>query len=118
MRGLKHDEQIYSRIPLCQSQFLLYFFHVNSCFKYKCNSIVTDGDISVLLKFGHDMFACSVKHEYDKPFDKEKAQLTCNPKLFPQEVKDEEEIIFTYDVKFKVELITYLNLSRIFVSMA
>ena len=88
------------------------------CFSCKCDSIVTDGDIAVLLKFGHDMFACSVKHEYDKPFDKEKTQLTCNPKLLPQEVKDEEEIIFTYDVKFKVELITYLNLSRIDLNIA
>jgi hypothetical protein len=53
----------------------------------------------------------SVKHEYDLPFNKEKPQfLTCNAntKTFVdgtrphQEVKENEEIIFTYDVTFQV----------------
>ena len=52
-----------------------------------------------------------MKHKYDGKWDPEKPELkTCNPsnmkyvteKDTKQEVKDNEEIIFTYDVVFKV----------------
>ncbi|KAH7281887.1 hypothetical protein KP509_35G001000 [Ceratopteris richardii] len=59
---------------------------------------------------GFEVIPYSVKHEYNKPDNDEKPKLfTCNPetKQFvtgqqpPQEVKENEEIVFTYDVKFQ-----------------
>ena len=56
----------------------------------------------------------SVKHKYDGKWDPEKPELkTCNPssmkfvteKDTKQEVKEGEEIIFSYDVAFKVILL-------------
>ena len=53
----------------------------------------------------------SIKHKYDGKWDPEKPELkTCNPssmkfvteKDTKQEVKEGEEIIFSYDVAFKV----------------
>lgn len=58
---------------------------------------------------------CSVKHEYDTPWDPEKPLLhTCNPGsmqyvshgLAPQIVDDGEEVVFSYDVIFKVSYAT------------
>ena len=52
-----------------------------------------------------------MKHEYEKPFQTEKPRfVTCNADTKQvvtglqtlQEVKDNEEIFFTYDVKFQV----------------
>ncbi len=56
--------------------------------------------------------ASSVKHKYDGNWDKKNIKLTtCNPndKEFnkhqdPQEVVADEELIFTYDVKFVVRI--------------
>lgn len=54
---------------------------------------------------------CSVKHEYEQPWDPEKPQLTtCNANTkhyvsgvnTPQEVGEGKEVIFTYDVNFEV----------------
>lgn len=58
---------------------------------------------------------CSVKHESEKPFQPENPQFTtCNEasKQFatnlqtPQEVNENDEIFFTYDVKFQVKVLT------------
>eukprot|EP00249_Psilotum_nudum_P014615 c24917_g1_i1 orf=406-2349(+) len=69
-----------------------------------------DADSMASRIVGFEVTPYSVKHEYEKPLDKERPQLTtCNPdtKQFvsaaqpPQEVKKGEEIIFTYDIAFK-----------------
>lgn len=58
---------------------------------------------------------CSVKHEYDGKWDDKKTRLTtCDPHAkhtvvnnnSPQEVEENKEIIFTYDVDFQVRLWT------------
>lgn len=59
---------------------------------------------------GFEVSPFSVKHDYEKTSSKDKPQfLTCNPdtkqlvtgQQLPQELKEGEEIIFTYDVKFQ-----------------
>ena len=59
-----------------------------------------------------------MKHKYDGKWDPEKPELkTCNPssmkfvteKDTKQEVKEGEEIIFSYDVAFKVNLLVKGN---------
>ncbi|KAI5054770.1 hypothetical protein GOP47_0029915 [Adiantum capillus-veneris] len=59
---------------------------------------------------GFEVIPFSVKHEHEKPINNDKPQLsTCNPETKqlvtgqqpPLEVKVDEEIIFTYDVKFQ-----------------
>jgi transmembrane 9 superfamily protein 2/4 len=64
---------------------------------------------------------CSVKHEYEKPFQPENPQITtCNEatKQFaanlqmPQEVNESDEILFTYDVKFQVKVLHYAHVFR------
>ncbi|KAH7284311.1 hypothetical protein KP509_34G048200 [Ceratopteris richardii] len=59
---------------------------------------------------GFEVTPYSVKHAYEKPFNEEKPEfLTCNANTkhivdgsqSPQEVKENEEIIFTYDVQFQ-----------------
>eukprot|EP00898_Chlorokybus_atmophyticus_P008168 jgi/Chlat1/8352/Chrsp80S07791 len=67
---------------------------------------------------GFEVEPFSVKHEYDSPFDMEKPVLnTCNPGrmqyvthgLPPQQVETGEEVIFTYDVLFKVSDIRWAS---------
>jgi len=59
---------------------------------------------------GFEVIPNSVKHEYEQPWDNEKPHLTsCDPNTkrtvsnseTPQEVVEDKEIIFTYDVTFK-----------------
>lgn len=59
------------------------------------------------------MFLCSVKHEYEGKWDEQATRLTtCDPHAkhtvvnsnTPQEVEENKEIIFTYDVEFQVRL--------------
>ena len=72
-----------------------------------------DAETDLARIVGFEVEPFSVKHEYDGKWDPEKPELkTCNPsnmkyvteKDTKQEVKDNEEIIFTYDVVFKVQL--------------
>lgn len=67
---------------------------------------------------GFEVNPYSVKHDYEKPFNKEKPQLfTCNPDTKqlvtgqqpPQELKENEEIIFTYDVKFQASEVKWAS---------
>jgi transmembrane 9 superfamily member 2/4 len=60
---------------------------------------------------GFEVEPFSVKHDYDKPWDAGNPSLkTCNPGRMisvshsqpPLEVKEGNEVIFTYDVKFTV----------------
>lgn len=62
------------------------------------------------------MFLCSVKHEYEGEWNGNQTRLsTCDPHAqrtvsnsdHPQEVEANKEIIFTYDVEFKVCLTEY-----------
>jgi len=59
---------------------------------------------------GFEVIPNSVKHEYEQPWDNEKPHLTsCDPNTkrtvsnseTPQEVVEDKEIIFTYDVTFR-----------------
>ena len=70
-----------------------------------------DAETGLARIVGFEVEPFSVKHKYDGKWDPEKPELkTCNPsnmkyvteKDLKQEVKDNEEIIFTYDVTFKV----------------
>ena len=71
-----------------------------------------DAETDLARIVGFEVEPFSVKHKYDGKWDPEKPELkTCNPsnmkyvteKDTKQEVKDNEEIIFTYDVVFKVQ---------------
>ncbi|KAH7294029.1 hypothetical protein KP509_28G053300 [Ceratopteris richardii] len=77
---------------------------------------------------GFEVIPYSVKHEYDKTNEKDKLQIfTCNPDTKqlvtgqqpPQEVKEGEDVVFTYDVKFEASNVkwafrwdTYLFMSN------
>jgi len=59
------------------------------------------------------MLLCSVKHEFEGKWDEKTTRLTnCDPHAkhtvvnsnSPQEVEENREIIFTYDVDFQVRL--------------
>lgn len=65
---------------------------------------------------GFEVEAFSVKHEYEKPWDpKNPTMTTCNPgrmiavshSLPPQPVEDGAEVVFTYDVKWSVSLVSH-----------
>ena len=69
-----------------------------------------DAETGLARIVGFEVEPFSVKHKYDGKWDPEKPELkTCNPssmkfvteKDAKQEVKENEEIIFTYDVYFK-----------------
>jgi len=53
---------------------------------------------------------CSVKHSYDRWEDTKTKLLTCNPNTRtyvtpsqdPQELLEDQEVVFTYDVSFQV----------------
>lgn len=77
-----------------------------------------DGESSASRVVGFEVTPNSVQHEYEKPFNKEKPEfITCNANTKrlvdgsrpPQEVKENEEIIFTYDVKFEPSLIKWAS---------
>lgn len=70
-----------------------------------------DAETGLARIVGFEVEPFSVKHKFDGKWDPEKPELkTCNPssmkfvtdKDTKQEVKENEEIIFTYDVSFKV----------------
>ena len=74
-----------------------------------------DAETGLARIVGFEVEPFSVKHKYDGKWDQEKPELkTCNPssmkfvteKDAKQEVKENEEIIFTYDVYFKASLYT------------
>lgn len=66
----------------------------------------TDSETTTARIVGFEVIPFSVKHEFDNPSNK---LFTCNPDTKqlvtgqqpPQEVKENEEIVFTYDVKFQ-----------------
>ncbi|KAI5070386.1 hypothetical protein GOP47_0014729 [Adiantum capillus-veneris] len=69
-----------------------------------------DGESKASRVVGFEVTPYSVKHEYEKPFNEDKPNLfTCNANTKHlvdgsqpwQEVRENEEIIFTYDVKFQ-----------------
>ena len=71
-----------------------------------------DAETGLARIVGFEVEPYSVKHKYDGKWDPDRPELkTCNPanmkfvteKDPKQEIKDDEEIIFTYDVVFKVE---------------
>ena len=73
-------------------------------------------DLSRIVGFEVEPF--SVKHKYDGKWNADRPELkTCNSNSMKfvsekdpkQEVKEEEEVIFTYDVSFKV-CVTFLSL--------
>lgn len=70
-----------------------------------------DAETGLARIVGFEVEPFSVKHKYDGKWDPERPELkTCNPtsmkfvteKDTKQEVKENEEVIFTYDVAFKV----------------
>eukprot|EP00217_Crustomastix_stigmatica_P010071 CAMPEP_0183796094 /NCGR_PEP_ID=MMETSP0803_2-20130417/8158_1 /TAXON_ID=195967 /ORGANISM="Crustomastix stigmata, Strain CCMP3273" /LENGTH=637 /DNA_ID=CAMNT_0026040699 /DNA_START=40 /DNA_END=1953 /DNA_ORIENTATION=+ len=73
-------------------------------------------DLSRIVGFEVEPF--SVKHEYEQPWDPAKARLeTCNPGkmqyvthgLAPQIVEEGEEVVFTYDIMFKISDIRWAS---------
>ena len=67
---------------------------------------------------GFEVEPFSVKHKYDGKWDADKPELkTCNPSSMKfvtekdpkQELKEGEEVIFSYDVAFKVLLCSLLQ---------
>ena len=70
-----------------------------------------DAETGLARIVGFEVEPYSIKHKYDGKWDPEKPELkTCSPssmkfvteKDTKQEVKENEEIVFTYDVLFKV----------------
>ena len=70
-----------------------------------------DAETGLARIVGFEVEPYSVKHKYDGKWNSDKPELkTCNPssmkfvteKDTKQEVKENEEIVFTYDVLFKV----------------
>lgn len=70
-----------------------------------------DAETGLARIVGFEVEPFSVKHKYDGKWDPDKPELkTCNPssmkfvteKDTKQELKEGEEVIFTYDVSFKV----------------
>jgi transmembrane 9 superfamily protein 2/4 len=85
-----------------------YFLHNHLRYNILYNRDATT-DLARIVGFEVEPF--SVKHEYTKPWDKTNPTLTtCNPGRMiavshsqpPLEVKEGNEVIFTYDVKFTV----------------
>ncbi|KAJ7515225.1 hypothetical protein O6H91_22G006100 [Diphasiastrum complanatum] len=77
-----------------------------------------DPETSVARIVGFEVTPFSVKHQYEEPWSKEAPRLlTCNkdsktyvnPTQAPQEVNVDEEIIFTYDVQFKVSAVKWAS---------
>ncbi|MCO5568870.1 hypothetical protein L7F22_022572 [Adiantum nelumboides] len=78
----------------------------------------TDSETTAARIVGFEVIPFSVKHEHDKPMSKDKPQLsTCNPDTKqlvtgqqpPQEVKEHEEVVFTYDVKFEMSNVKWAS---------
>ena len=85
-----------------------YFLHNHLRFNILYNR---DATTDLARHVGFEVQPFSVRHEYEKPWDKANPVLTtCNPGRMvavshsqaPLEVKEGSEVIFSYDVKFTV----------------
>eukprot|EP01018_Ginkgo_biloba_P021539 Gb_26109 [translate_table: standard] len=84
-----------------------YFIHNHLSYDVKFHR---DTETDTARIVGFEVTPYSVRHEYEQPWDDEKPRLiTCNANTkryvsgtdTPQEVEEDKELIFTYDVSFK-----------------